>query len=62
MNKSKNPCEDQNFAARDETIEDFDTHRELTKNPRTEIKPQVGRPPNRPPYEQHLRVTKAFLT
>jgi hypothetical protein len=62
MNRSKETAgADRNFAACGETAEDFDTHRERAKNPQAAAKPQIGRPPNRPPYEQHLRVTKAFL-
>ena len=62
MNKSTETAgAGRNFTPRRETAEDFSTHRERTKNPPAAVKPQVGRPPNRPPYEQHLRVTKAFL-
>jgi hypothetical protein len=63
MNESKETAgAGRNFTARGKTAEDFGTERERAKNPHADIKPQSGRPPNRPPYEQqHLRVTKAFL-
>jgi hypothetical protein len=61
MSKSKQVVSDsQNFADRGEKRGKFGD-RERADYPAAEIKPQVGRPPNRPPYQQYLRVTKAFL-
>jgi hypothetical protein len=61
MRKSQNTTnEDPGSAAESEALNKAGTLREQARNGSGGTKPQAGRPPNRPPYEQHLRVTKAF--
>jgi len=63
MNKPKKEATDDSldFAAQGEIANDVGIPCERGKEPPARTKPQVGRSPNRPPYEQYLRVTKAFL-
>jgi len=61
MTKSQNePKGSSDPAVGGEATNTLGTHWKQANNGSTGTKPQAGRPPNRPPYEQHLRVTKAF--